>query len=128
MIYVEYSHEKPMEHRLAKAQETIDLAFDESHYALAFASEISAKRHPDFWMAANRMPLKQEPLAIFSIRYALYSDLPVYEISWDPCFETDSRPEYSEHCAEEPVHLYLPDSSEFINVRRMGVQQYEHLV
>ncbi|KRG63763.1 hypothetical protein ABB26_11200 [Stenotrophomonas humi] len=127
MIYVEHNNEKPMEHRLATAQTTIDLVFSETDYALAFVSEISANRHPEFWKAANRIVLRQAPLVIFSIRYPLDSDLPVYEISWNPRFATESGLAYSEDWVEEMVHVNLPDNNDFIYVRRLGIQQYEHV-
>jgi hypothetical protein len=127
MIYVEYNNEFPMERRLDAAQTTIEQAFSESESALAFAAEISSRQSPEFWRNASRIALRQKPLILFSLRYPLDSDFPIYEISWNPCFETESGPAYSEDWIEEQVHAELPDNRDSIYVRRLGPQHYGHV-
>lgn len=127
MIYVEYGEKYPMDKSLEDAQKTIDLIFDEAGYALAYASAISAGRHPNFWKNANRISLRQRPLAIFGVRYLLTSDFPIYEISWDPCFETEYGLAYSDDWIEELVRVDVPKKSDFMKIRRIGSYQYQYV-
>lgn len=126
-IYVLYNEEFPMAPRLERAQTTIDQALSEIKSALAFAAEISSGQHPEFWRNASRIVLRQKPLIVFSLRYALDSDFPVYEISWNPCFEAEFGVVYSDNWTEEQISVPLPDSRDFIHVRRIGPHRYEQV-
>jgi hypothetical protein len=127
MIYVEYGENYPMDKSLADARKTIDLALDEADCVLAYASAISASRHPDFWKNANRIPLRQRPLKIFSIRYLIASGFPIYEISWEPRFEAEYGTAYSEDWVEESVLVEVPKETDFLKIRRLSPYQYEHV-
>ncbi|WP_157836386.1 hypothetical protein ACQR5W_20940 [Xanthomonas sacchari] len=127
MIYIEYSEEYPMGRSLEDAQKTIDVVFEEVDYALAYASAISSGQHQDFWKAANRISLRQRPLIVYSVRYPLISDFPVYEISWNPHFEVEYGLAYSDDWVEEVVRVEVPDTSDFIKVRRRAPYQYEYV-
>lgn len=125
MIYVSYSADKPMQSRLAIAQETIEVAFRDADGAVEFAQQISAIKNPDFWNNARRIELKQSPLIVFAVRYPLESDLPIYEISWNPIFEPEVGVALSDDWIEEQVQVErLPDDGEIIYVRRLASRQY----
>lgn len=125
MIYVSYSDDKPMQSRLAVAQTTIEAAFKETENALEFARPISEKKNPEFWQNASRISLKQSPLIVFAVRYPIDSDLPIYEISWNPIFEPEAGIALSEDWMEEEVRVeYLPDSREVIYVKRLAALRY----
>jgi hypothetical protein len=125
MIYVSYTADRPMECRLKIAQATIEAAFNESESALEFARQISEKQTPDFWQTANRIPLKESPLIVFAVRYPIDSDLPIYEISWNPIFEPETAVALSEDGIEEQVEVeHLPENEEFIYVKRLDAQRY----
>ncbi len=125
MIYISYSDEKPMESRLATAQTTIEAAFEETDKALAFARQISERSNLEFWQNAGRIPLKQSPLIVFAVRYPLDSDLPIYEISWNPIFEPEVGVALSEDWIEEEVFVrHLPKNDDVIYLKRLGAQRY----
>lgn len=127
MIYVSYGDERPMETRLAKAQESVEATFDEIPYAIEFACKVSQRTNPEFWHIANRIKLRQSPLVVFAIRYPIDSDLPVYEISWNPVFEPEAGLLLSEDYAEEEVQVQeLPENEEVVFVKRLGQRRYEH--
>lgn len=127
LIFVEYVDAYPMERKLAAAQQTIDDAFAESPCAVAFASAVSAARHPAFWKHANRIALTQPLLIVFSVRYVPDCDQPIYEISWNPSFQPESALAYSEDWVEETVEVSAPDDREFIRVKRICRNQYQLL-
>lgn len=128
MIYVSYNDDNPMHSRLEIAQKTINAAFGEFENALAFATRISEKQNPVFWQNAKRIFLKQRPLIVFSVRYPLESDLPIYEISWNPIFDPESGIALSEECIEEAIQIEaLPEDDNFIYVKRLGAFQYEQV-
>lgn len=127
LVLVEYVAAYPMERKLAAAQQTINDVFAEIPCALAFASAVSAARHPAFWKHANRIALRQSLLNVFSIRYVPDSDQPIYEISWNPNFETEAGLAYSEDWVEEMVEVHTPDNHEFIRVKRICKNQYQLL-
>ena len=117
-----------MESRLAIAQSTIEAAFDEIEDALVFARGISEKRNPNFWKNASRITLQQRPLVVFAIRYPINSDLPIYEISWNPIFEPETGIAFSEDWIEEEVKVEnLPENNESIDIKRLGSHQYEQV-
>jgi len=125
MIYVSYSDDKPMESRLAVARITVDAAFEETGNALEFARQISERQNPEFWLNAKRISLKQSPLIVFAVRYPLDSDLPVYEISWNPIFEPEVGVSLSEDWMEEQVLVdRLPENDDVIYLKRLGAQRY----
>jgi hypothetical protein len=128
MIYVSYSDHKPMESRLAVAQTTIEAAFKETENALEFARTISEKQNPEFWQNASRILLTQSPLIVFAVRYPIDSDLPIYEISWNPIFEREIGIALSKDWVEEQVQVeHLPENEEIIYVKRLGPQRYAHV-
>lgn len=128
MIYVCYSGDKTMESRLAVAQTTIDEALGETESALEFARQISEKQNPVFWKNANRISLKQGPLIVFAVRYPIDSDLPIYEISWNPMFEPEAGVALSDDWTEEQVQVkHLPENEEIIYIKRLGAQRYEQV-
>lgn len=127
LVLVEYVTAYPMERKLAAAQQTINDAFAEIPCAVAFASAVSAARHPAFWKHANRIALRQSLLNVFSIRYVPDSDQPIYEISWNPSFETESGMAYSEDWVEETVEVETPSDCDFIRVKRISKNQYQLL-
>jgi phage gp29-like protein len=127
MIYVSYSNDKPMESRLAVAQATIEAAFKETGDALEFARQISENQNPEFWRNARRIALKQSPLIVFAVRYPLDSDLPIYEISWNPVFEPEIGVAMSEDWIEDQVLIELPENDEVIFLKRLGAQRYEQV-
>lgn len=117
-----------MNQRLEIAQQTIDGAFEEIDEVLAFASEISARTHPEFWSNADRIPLKQAPLIVFAVRYPLGSDVPIYEISWNPMFEPESGRGLNEHWVEEDIRIdELPDDDATISVKRKCPHVFEQI-
>lgn len=125
MIYVSYSDDKSMESRLAVARTTVEAVFDEIHNALEFARQISERRNAEFWLNAKRISLKQSPLTVFAIRYPLDSDLPIYEISWNPIFEPEVGFALSEDWIEEQVLVnHLPENDDVVYIKRLGVQRY----
>lgn len=125
MIYVSYSADKPMQSRLLVAQETIDAAFKDADGAVEFARHISETKNPEFWRNARRIELKQNPLIVFAVRYHIESDLPIYEISWNPKFEPEVGVALSDDWQEEQVQVeHLPDNDETIYVKRLGAQLY----
>ncbi|MBI4996327.1 MAG: hypothetical protein HZC22_05385 [Rhodocyclales bacterium] len=128
MIYVSYSDSKPMAPRLAIAQKSIDAAFQETDSALKFARQISERKNPEFWKSASRIQLRQSPLIVFAVRYPIDSDLPIYEISWNPVFEPEVGFALSEDWTEEQVQVeQLPDNDEVICVKRLDAQRYAHV-
>ena len=127
LIFVEYVGAYPLERKLASAQQTIDDAFAECACAVAFASAVSAARHPAFWKHATRIALTQALLIVFSIRYVPDCDQPIYEISWNPRFRAESGVAYSEDWLEETVEVVAPMDLEFIRVKRIGRHQYQLL-
>jgi len=125
MIYVSYNDARPMESRLAVAQSSIAEAFNEVDCVLDFARQISEKRNPEFWQSALRIPLKQRPLVVFALRYPIDSDLPIYEISWNPIFMPECGTALSEGWVEEQVRIErLPENREVMYIKRTGPQQY----
>lgn len=125
MIYVSYSADKPMQPRLALAQETVEAAFKDADGAIEFARQISETKNPEFWRNARRIDLKQNPLIVFAVRYPIESELPIYEISWNPIFEPEVGVALSDAWIEEQVHReHLPDNDEIIYVKRLGAQLY----
>lgn len=129
MIYVSYSLDRQMEYRLEVAQETIEAALNEMDKALDFARLISEKQNPEFWQAANRITLKQCPLIVFAIRYPIDSDLPIYEISWNPLFVPETGVALSEDGVEEQVRVEsLPESEEVINIIRLDALSYAQAI
>ena len=127
LIFVEYVDAYPMERKLVAAQQTIDDAFAERQCAVAFASAVSAARHPEFWKHANRIALTQPLLIVFSVRYVPDCDQPIYEISWNPSFQPESGVAYSEDWVEETVEVAPQCEHEFIHVKRIGKNQYQLL-
>ena len=129
MIYVCYGGgERSMAARLAAAQATIEMAFKETKNALEFARHISENLNSGFWQNANRIPLKQSPLIVLAIRYPIDSDLPIYEISWNPIFESETGVALSEDWVEEQVRVErLPENNDVIYVRRLGAGHYVHV-
>lgn len=125
MIYVSYSDDKPMESRLAIARATVEAAFKETENALEFARQISERQNPEFWLNARRISLKQRLLIVFAVRYPLNSDLPIYEISWNPNFEPEVGVSLSEDWIEEQVLVdHLPENDDVMYIKRLGVQRY----
>ncbi|MDN0083698.1 hypothetical protein QU487_13175 [Crenobacter sp. SG2305] len=125
MIYVSYNNDRPMDARLAVAQTTVEAAFNETESALEFARHISESQNPEFWRNARRIPLKQHPLIVFAVRYPLDSDLPIYEISWNPIFEPEFGVVLSDEWIEEEVRVdQLPENDAVIYLKRLGAQCY----
>lgn len=127
LIFVEYVDAYPMERKLAAARQTVNEAFAEIPCALAFASAVSAVRHPSFWKHANRLELTQPLLIVFSVRYTADSDQPIYEISWNPCFQKETGVVYSDKWVEETIEVNTPDDGEFLRVKRISMNQYQLL-
>ncbi len=128
MIYVSYNENNSMESRLNVASNTIEAAFEEVDDVLVFANTISAERNPEFWKNASRISLKQNPLIVFSIRYPIGCDVPIYEISWNPVFEAESGVALSDDFEEEVIRIEgLPDTGEYINIKRISTKQYEQV-
>ena len=127
LIFVEYVDAYPMERKLATVRQTINDTFAEIPCALAFASAVSAARHPAFWRHANRLELTQPLLIVFSVRYVSDSDQPIYEISWNPSFQTESGMVYSDEWVEETIEVNTPDDDEFLRVKRISRNQYQLL-
>lgn len=124
MIYVPYNEAKPMVSQLAMAQCTIDAAFSEKAEALEFARQISARLHPEFWQKLSGISAPPHPLALYSIRYTLEHDLPIYEISWNPDWP-DSFSILDENGDETQRQIFLPAEDEnFIHVTRQAPHIY----
>lgn len=125
MIYVSYNDEESMESRLAVARATVEATFEETDNAIEFARQISERQNPEFWLNAKRISLKQSPLIVFAVRYTIDSDLPIYEISWNPIFEPEVGISLSEDWIEEQVFVdHLPENDDVIYVKRLGAQHY----
>lgn len=73
------------------------------------------------------MTLSQDPLAVFRIRYALNSECPIYDISWNPGFRSECVEVVSPNGVADTVTLDLPIADESISVRRQGVNGFLHL-
>jgi hypothetical protein len=128
MIYVSYDDSQQMEMRLAVAQLTIEEAFTEFDNVLKFAQQISENQNPEFWRNAKRISLKQNPLTVFAVRYPIDSELPIYEISWNPSFEVEEDVVISKDWAEEEiVRVEVPENLYDINVKRLGALSYAHI-
>ncbi|RRU15301.1 hypothetical protein EGJ34_09160 [Stenotrophomonas sp. 278] len=127
MIYVEYDDSSPMPARLAAAQASIDQAIEDVDNAVAFASNISAQSFPDFWKNASSIELRENPLAVFCIRYELGTMLPSYDIWWNPWFKTQEGTAYSEEWIEEVVRVRLPEEDGCISILRREQGKFEVL-
>lgn len=124
MIYVAYNDAKPMVSQLVMAQSTIDAALEEAAEALEFARQISARLHPEFWQNISGISPRPHPLALYSIRYTLENDLPIYEISWNPDWP-ESFCILDESGEETLQQIPLPaENEEFIHVARQAPHLY----
>lgn len=125
MIYVQYDDAHPMAAQLKMAQASIDDVFADIPHALQFAEQISAERNPAFWKQARRITLRHHPLAVFSVRYWVGTELPTYDVSWSPDFGPEEGTDYNEEWVEEVVRVEAPDDHEFLSIVRMGNRQFQ---
>lgn len=127
LVCVEYDDAHPMASRLEAAQANIVQAFADTSAALDFAARISSQQWPAFWKQASEVTLSQAPLAVFRIRYALDSECPIYDISWNPGFRSECVEVVSPNGVAETVTVDLPIADESISVRRDGGNGFSHL-
>lgn len=127
LIYVQYSKGTDSALALQKAQEHVQLAWDDMPSAIDFAERWFRAKHPAFWTVWDQATDPEHPLTVYSIHFAEGDTQPRYRIARTPEYqfecviydENDLWQQDSER-AELP---YFPDTDAVL-VRRVGLHQF----
>lgn len=129
LVYVQHPKGESHTPYIAKAQETIAVAWNDIENAVRFAEQLSRHLIPDFWRAHDASDKLGARFDVYSIHYDLNAPYLTYVIGKNHDFDFECIA-YAEEdqWKENPISAELPEPPDnfWVLIKRIGANHFEN--